>query len=216
VIDSRILIVARPKTLPHIEFRGGIVGRVTAADTVHLVSTAATPLGGDSIGVRVVVEEGAVLRLRSVAATIALPGRDSLASRAHTDLEVAGTLDMDLEPTVVAADAQHHTDVTVRLSDSGSVRLRERVQIGRTGERQGFWSGGLRVDAGLPVLRHRVELGAGSVADDVIAAPRAAVSELHYPQRPDHLDPTATVRDLAAGGVLTTWQGTVLPAQRCA
>jgi urease accessory protein len=216
VIDSRILIVARPDMLPHIEFRGGIVGRVTGADSVHLVSTAATPLGGDTIEVRVVVEDGAVLHLRSVAATIALPGRASLASRAHTHLEVAGTLDMELEPTVVAADAQHHTDVTVRLSDCGSIRLRERVQVGRTGERQGFWSGGLRVDADIPVLRHRVEIGAGSVADDVIAAPRAAVSELHYPQRPDHVDPAATVLELAAGGVLTTWQGAVLPAQRCA
>jgi urease accessory protein len=211
VIDSRILVVARPNTLPHIESRGGIVGRVTGADTVHLVSAAATPLGGDSIALRVVVEAGAVLRLRSVAATIALPGRTSRTSQARTDLEVAGTLDLDLQPTVVAAAAEHHTDVVVRLGESGAIRLRERVQVGRTGERQGFWSGGLRVDADGPVLRHRVQIGAGSVADDAIAAPRAAVSELHYPQRPSPTETHGTVLELAAGGVLTTWQGDVLP-----
>ena len=37
----------------------------TEPDTVHLVSAAATPLGGDSVSVRIVVEPGALLRVRS-------------------------------------------------------------------------------------------------------------------------------------------------------
>ncbi len=37
---------------------GGVAARRTGADTVHLVSTAATPLGGDAIHLRVVVEAG--------------------------------------------------------------------------------------------------------------------------------------------------------------
>jgi len=34
---------------------------------------------------------------------------------------------------------------------------------------------------GTPLLRHRIELGAGSLADDELEAPRACVSELRYP-----------------------------------
>ena len=61
--------------------------------------------------------------------------------------------------------------------------MRERVQIGRSFERQGFWSGALHADVdGAPLLRHRVEVGTGSVADDELGAPRACVSELRYPE----------------------------------
>jgi len=50
----------------------------------------------------------------------------------------------------------------MRLSGDGRARLRERVQIGRSDERQGFWSGSLHADVdGAPLLRHRVQLGAG-------------------------------------------------------
>ena len=37
MIDSRVLVVARRNMLPHLESRGGIVGRITGQDTVHLV-----------------------------------------------------------------------------------------------------------------------------------------------------------------------------------
>ena len=43
--------------------------------TVHLVGGAAGPLGGDDLHLAVRVGPGARLRLRSVAATVALPGR---------------------------------------------------------------------------------------------------------------------------------------------
>ena len=70
----------------------GRTGRPAApnADTVHLVSAAATPLGGDTISVRVVVEAGARLRLRSVAATVALPGAATLESHAIWDARGGG------------------------------------------------------------------------------------------------------------------------------
>jgi urease accessory protein len=209
-MHTEVLIVACRDRLPRIEARGGIAGRSTEAATVHLISTAATPLGGDVIKVRVIVEPGARLRLRSVAATIALPGPQMKASQAYLDLEVGGHLDIDLEPTVVAADAEHRTAVTAAISDTGTLRLRERVQIGRTGERQGFWSGSMHADAlGRALLRHRVEIGAGSLADDVLAAPRACVSELHYPADTfaAPMQPDTTVLELAAGGLLTAWQG---------
>ena len=159
---SEVLLVASSDRLPRIQCSGGIQARCTATDTVHLVSAAATPLGGDTIDVRVIVEAGAVLKLRSAAATVALPGANTLTSQASWDIEVSGGLDVDLEPTVVAADARHVSTVVLFLRGDGSVRFRERVQIGRCNEREGFWSGSLRADLdGRPLLRHRVELAPG-------------------------------------------------------
>ena len=176
-------------------------------DTVHLVSAAATPLGGDSISVRVVVEAGrAAAGALSAAATVTLPGPATPESHAIWALEVAGELDVDPQPTVVAATlAAHHVDPPA-LGGSGRVRLRERIQIGRTGERQGFWSGSLHADVdGSALLRHRIELGNGSVADDELAAPMACISELRYPET--DADTAGTALALARGGCLSTWQG---------
>ena len=196
--------------LPCIQCRGGIQARCTAPDTVHLVSAAATPLGGDTIDIRVIVEAGALLHLRSAAAAVALPGAETRTSRAHWEIDVTGTLDVDLEPTVVAAAARHLSSVAGHLHDDGRVRFRERVQIGRCDEREGFWSGSLRADRhDRPMLRHRVELGTGSLADDIISAPRATINELRYPTTAFNsaIDAGATVLTLAGGGTLSTWQG---------
>ncbi len=208
-MHSEVLLVASSNRLPRIACSGGIQARCTAPDMVHLVSAAAIPLGGDTINIRVVVETGAVLKLRSAAATVALPGAKTLTSHASWDIEVSGSLDVDLEPTVVAADARHLSTATLVLRDDGRVRFRERVQIGRCNERAGFWSGSLWADRDdRPLLRHRMELGAGSVADDSIAAPRATISELCYPTTEfTDMPATSTVLELAGGGTLSTWQG---------
>lgn len=206
---SEVLLVATRKRLPRIECRGAIQARRTDPDTVHLVSAAATPLGGDTIEITVIVDEGARLRLRSAAATVALPGTDCQTSHARWQMDVTGTLDVDLEPTVVAAGARHLSSVVLRLHHHASVRLRERVQIGRCNERDGFWSQTMRADRDdRPLLRHRVELGARSLADDAISAPRAMVSELRYPTDTFTADHPAcaetTVLALAGGGTLST------------
>ncbi|MFV1499568.1 urease accessory protein UreD [Mycobacterium kansasii] len=213
-MHSEILLVAARNRLPRIQSRGGITARCTARDTVYLVSAAANPLGGDIVDIRVVVEQGARLRLRSAAGTVALPGAETPVSQAHWDIEVTGNLDVDLEPTVVAAAARHLSTVALRLHEGCEIRFRERVQIGRYGESEGFWMGSLRADRnGLPMLRHRVELGAGSLADDVIAAPRATINELRYPATlfSDGMPSTSTILTLADGGTLITWQGDRLP-----
>ncbi len=208
---SDLVIVASAHRSPRIECAGGLAARRTGADTVHLVSAAATPLGGDTIAVRVVVEAGARLRLRSVAATVSLPGPLTAESQATWQLEVAGELDIDPQPTVVAAEARHRTETRVQLDESATLRLRERVQIGRSGEQQGFWSGRLCADIGVrPLLRHTIELGAGSLSDDVLDSPRACISELRYPQTA--FDTPGTLLPLAAAGCLATWQG---PALSC-
>lgn len=203
---SEVLIVACPDRRPRIECSGGLAARLTEPDTVHLVSAAATPLGGDAVYVRVVVEAGARLKVRSAAATVTLPGSTTPESQAFWALEVAGDLDVDPQPTVVAATSRHFTSTRLNLAAQGRIRLRERIQIGRSHERQGFWSGSLHADVnGSPLLRHRIELGSGSVTDDDLGAPMACISEFHYPD--SDVDTAGMPLALAAGGCLSTWQG---------
>jgi len=205
-VRSDVLIVAHRDRRPRIEARGGLAARETEPDTVHLVSAAATPLGGDSVCVRIVVEAGALLRVRTAAATVTLPGPLTHESHAMWTLEVAGELDLDPQPTVVAAASRHITSTRLALDGSGRVKLRERIQIGRSNERGGYWSGSLHADVdGSALLRHRIELGRGSVADDELAAPMACVSELHYPET--EADTAGMALALAGGGCLSTWQG---------
>jgi urease accessory protein len=203
---SDVVIVACPDRRPRIECTGGLAARRTEPDTVHLVSAAATPLGGDAIHVRVIVEPGARLRVRSAAGTVILPGAATPESHAFWTLEVAGEVDIDPQPTVVASNSRHFTSTLLELTGAGRVRLRERIQIGRSDERQGFWSGLLHADVdGSPLLRHRIELGNGSVADDELGAPLACVSELHYPD--SDVETAGVTLALAGGGCLSTWQG---------
>jgi urease accessory protein len=197
-MHSQVLIIASAGRLPRTEYRGALAVRHTLPDTVHLVSAA----------------PGAVLHLRSTAAAMVLPGVTSHESHAQLTLEVGGVLDVDLEPTIIAAHAVHTSHINAAIDAAGELRLRERVQIGRTGEQQGFWTGSLHADVkGQPLLRHRIELGAGAPGDDVIAAPRACISELCYPtEQPTPTQIPMTVLGLAGGGVLSTWQGLRLPA----
>ncbi|MEV6558987.1 urease accessory protein UreD [Nocardia sp. NPDC051756] len=216
---TEVRIVASATALPEIHASGGLSARRTAPHTVHLIGTAATPLGGDELDITIVVGPGARLAVRSVAATIALPSAATPSSLAHWRFQVdtGGDLDFDPEPTIVAGGAHHHTITSVRLAPDARLRLRERVQIGRSGEDTGSWRGDLIADLGeTPLLRHRLELGAGTAVDDPLAAPRALESELRYPDdRPAETTGLTESRlPLAAGGTLLTRTSSVLVATR--
>ncbi|MRH88420.1 urease accessory protein [Nocardia sp. SYP-A9097] len=206
---TELRIDAVAGALPRIHAVGGLAARRTGLDTVHVIGTAATPLGGDELDIRIAVGAGARLLVRSVAATIALPGRQTRKSFAHWHFEVAagGELDFDPEPTVVAGGAEHETLTTVCLEPGARLRLRERVQVGRTGEDHGYWSGELNADIGdLPLLRHRLDLGADALTDDALSGPRALESILTYPDaaRAETTGLDAALLPLAAGGTLFT------------
>ncbi|MEV0358808.1 urease accessory protein UreD [Nocardia sp. NPDC050697] len=214
-------VLAAPGRSPRFEAVGGIAARQTGPDTVHLIGTAATPLGGDHLELSIEVLPGARLLLRSVAAMIALPARGTPDSTACWRLTVgAGAeLDLDTEPTIVAGGARHRTRTELRLAPDASVRVRERVRIGRAGEEHGHWTGELIADIdgaeSIPLLRHRLELGSGSGTDDALSAPRTLDSVLRYPDdRPaETVGLTAARLPLAAGGSLCTEVGDVRPSR---
>lgn len=214
---TELTIVASADRSPRIDAVGGLAARLTGPDTVHMIGTAATPLGGDTLCIRIVVGAGATLSLHSVAASVALPGRSVVESNAEwlVSVDEGGVLVFDPEPMVVAGNAIHHTRTRIEFAASSRIEYRERVQIGRVGENLGRWIGTMHTDVdGHAHLRHRVELGVGTVGHDVLSAPWSLSSTLVYPDdRPAGAVGSSAVRmPLAAGGSLTTSTGPALDA----
>lgn len=167
--------------LPVVRAGGQYAVRRTGPDTVHLVATAFGPLGGDDVTVRLVVEAGARLRVRAVAAALALPARVAGApsvQRVHAT--VAGELDLAPEPTVVASGAHHVAELAAELGADGVLTAAEQVLLGRRGEGPGRWTGTTRVTReGRPLLHTTVDLGPGAPAWLPPVAPRAYASTVH-------------------------------------
>ena len=207
-------VVARPgpggrTVLPVVRASGQLAVRRTGPASVHLVATAFGPLGGDDAQISLVVAEGAVLVVRSVAAAIALPARGRpvpSAQRIHAT--VAGSLDLRLEPTVVAARAHHVAELAASLADGALLTATEQVLLGRSGEEPGRWTGTARIErAGRPVLHTTVGLGPDEQAWLPPAAPRAYASTV---QIGDGTADVATGEDavrlpLPGGWVTTAW-----------
>ena len=154
------------------------------ADAVYLVSGAAGPLGGDTLELRIEVRAGATLRLRTVAAAVALPGRYGEESRLTVTATVGpgARLEYLPEPTVVADGARHRTDVRVDLAEDAALILRDEVLLGRHGERGGACRTRLAVDRDSalgwrPLLRHELDISGtdpASLGPAVLAGHRAA------------------------------------------
>ena len=154
---------------------GQLAVRRTGPSTVHLVATAFGPLGGDDAEISLVVEEGATLDVRSVAAAVALPRRGG-----------GQTSALQLEPTVVTARAHHLAEVTADLGASGELTATEQVLLGR-------WAGEDRARSAGPVDESRTSsargpapsctrpsgLGPGEPAWLPPVAPRAYASLVH-------------------------------------
>lgn len=164
--------------LPVVRASGQLAVRRTGPHTVHLVATAFGPLGGDDAAIRLVVEPGARLSVRTVAAAVVLPARgESPPSVQVVRAEVAGALDLRPEPTVVTARAVHRAELRVQLTTDGELVATEQVLLGRSGERPGRWTGTTRVERdGCPVLHTTVGIGPGAPAWLPSVAPRAYAS----------------------------------------
>lgn len=196
--------------------RTGPAGRPGQALAVHLVATAAGPLGGDVVDVRVRVLAGASLLLRSVAATLALPRAGGGVARTRLDVTVEDGAHLDVEtgPTIVAAGADLVASTTVRVHGTGTLVLTEKVQLGRHREAPGRWRG--RLDARRdrrPWLVQDVGIGPGTNLDDAIEAPRALLSRLSTDDAAGATTHgSAALLPLARGGTLLEATGGSLAA----
>jgi urease accessory protein len=179
-----------------------------APEAVYLVSAAAAPLGGDCLDLRIEVRTGATLCLRTVAATVALPGLDGGESLMRVTATVAagGRLEYLPEPVVIADGARHATDIRASVAEGGSLVLRDELILGRHGERGGAYRGCLRADyAGRPLLRQALDI---SGSDPVTAGPailsghRAVGTLLQVDPALHHGDPAAWI---AAPPGATPW-----------
>lgn len=135
--------------------------RRTGPGRVHLISTAAGPLGGDDLGLDIDVAAGTTLELHSVAATLVLPGDGGPSRMAVTARVGPGAiLRFTPEPTILAAACDHHLVVRLSLAATASVLWREEIVFGRHGEEPGRCR--IRFDAvidGSPLLRRQLAVG---------------------------------------------------------
>jgi urease accessory protein len=176
---------------------------VRGAPVVHLVNSAASPLGGDELTLTVRVGPHACLTLAGVAATIALPGAHGEKSRVsvHFELGDGAFVDYLPEPIVVTRRARHESVLTVALGAGAHVRAREVVVLGRAGEAAGELTTASHITrCALPVLRQELR-----VTTDMLLGKRVLATELSTRDTGDTASgPWWSRTTLAAGGTLTT------------
>ena len=140
---------------------------------LYVVGSAFAPLGGDDLALDIVVEPGASLTVRTVAASIAQPSPSGLPSRFAVTARVGagGSLRWLPEPGVAAVGAVHHADAVVDLAVDAELTWREEVILGRHGEPGGEWRSTLRVTRdGLPVLVQDTAYGGPLWASPAVGA----------------------------------------------
>lgn len=141
-----------------------------------VLPTQAGPLAGDHDRVRIVVGAGAVLVVRPVAATVALPG----ARLTRLDLDVSvgrgGRLVLEDAPLIVAAGADVSRSTNVTLADGAVLALRDTVVMGRSGEPGGRLVSVLRVSDETGVMLH----------DALHLDPAMSLAEAHVALAPGH------------------------------
>ncbi|MFC4059465.1 urease accessory protein UreD [Planomonospora corallina] len=139
--------------------------RRTGPARVHLVSTAAGPLGGDELALDIDVAPGTALDVRSVASTLVLPGHGAGGSpeslmTVTARVGAGASLRFAPEPTVLAAGCRHRVAVRLALAAGARVLWREEIVLGRYGEPSGRCHS--RFDAvfdGRPLLRQELATG---------------------------------------------------------
>ena len=199
--------------------------RTGAGVTVHLVGGGAGPLRGDDLRLEITVGSQASLEIRSVAAQLALPGRDGLPpSRFTVSASVAagGSLRWLPEPLIAAAGCDHVTVTRVEVADGGTLLWRDDLVCGRHGEEPGDvrtettirYAGStlhrhdLAVGPAAPGWSGAAVLGGGRAIGTVVIAPPAGL--------PSTGPGDAAVMPLAGPGLLATAIGADIRQVRAA
>jgi urease accessory protein len=177
-------------------------------DAVYVVGGAAGPIGGDQLSLRISVGAGAFLRVRTAAASIALPGPDGLESvlRVTIDVEAGARVEYLPEPVVASTGARHATIIRATVAEGASLLLRDELLLGRHGEAGGAARSVLNVDyAGRPLLRQSLEVSgtdAVTTGPAVLAGHRAVGTALWVDPAAGetHDAGAAALADSAAGG----------------
>jgi urease accessory protein len=104
---------------------------------VYLVGGAAGPLGGDELRVEVHVGPWAALVVRTVAASVILPGSGPSHTLIQATVADGGRLDWLPEPIVAARGCDHHAESQVELGAKARLRWREELVCGRHDEECG-------------------------------------------------------------------------------
>lgn len=131
-------------------------------DALYLLGGAAGPLGGDDLHLSVEVRAGARLQVRSVAASIALPGPAGAVSCLHLEAEVAAGAGLTWlpEPLIAGAACRHRTQSLVRIARDSELIWREELILGRHHEAGGRLESRIDFECeGAPLLRNSLVVG---------------------------------------------------------
>lgn len=145
-------------------------------ECVYLVGSSASPIGGDDIGLDVLVAAGSACTVKTSAASVALPGPNGDESRYVVRARVGDNacLRWQPEPLVAAAGCRHVAHAYVDVASSAVVTWREELILGRAREEPGRCTTRLHVDrGGLPLLRHDIVVDAHSRSIGVLGDARA-------------------------------------------
>jgi urease accessory protein len=135
---------------------------------VALVATRALLLAGDAVRIDVRVGAGVRLEIVEIAGTVAYNMRGGSASWT-VGIDCAGDLVWEAEPFVVADGAAVDRSTTVRLDADASVRLREQIVLGRSGESGGRVHVSMTVfQSGAPLLVESLCLDAEARRDPAV------------------------------------------------
>ncbi|HEX5504956.1 MAG TPA: urease accessory protein UreD [Thermomicrobiales bacterium] len=150
---------------------------------VSLVAGAAGPVGGDELCLSIEVASGAALVLRSVAATLALPGPHGRPSRSEVTVRVAahGVFVWLPGPLIAARGCCHHAVTRVMLEPGARLLLREELLLGRHAEPPGAARQRLRVCLGdRPLHDQELAVGPGAAGWDgaAVAGGRRALGSV--------------------------------------
>jgi len=129
---------------------------------IHLIGGAAGPIGGDDLAYRLDIGEGAKVEVRSVAASLALPGPGGAQSTLAYDVKVgAGArLEWAPEPLIAVRGANHAVHANLEIAEDAELSWREDVVLGRVDEETGSVRSRVRIQrAGRVVLDHEFAVG---------------------------------------------------------